>query len=72
MDVDLSTVVVVGDYVGAQMAGFDAGAQIGLIDHLQDDELYLPYVERTMVIGVSRLPTWSRGAPGAWKAGRFP
>ncbi len=48
---DLSTVVVVGDYIGAQMAGFDAGAQIGLIDHLQDGERDVPYIERTIVIG---------------------
>ncbi len=50
VEVDLSTVVVVGDYIGAQMAGFDAAGQIGLIDHLQDAELYVPYVERSMVI----------------------
>lgn len=48
---DYADVVVVGDYVGAQMAGFDAAAQIGLIDHLQDGELNLPYVERSIVIG---------------------
>lgn len=51
VDVDLSTVVVVGDYVGAQMAGFDPQGQIGLIDHLQDGQLYVPYVERTVVVG---------------------
>jgi hypothetical protein len=48
---DLSTVIIVGDYIGAQMAGFDAAAQIGLIDHLQDGEINVPYVERTIVIG---------------------
>jgi hypothetical protein len=51
VDVDLSTVVVVGDYVGAQMAGFDPAGQIGLIEHLQDGELYVDYVERAVVIG---------------------
>lgn len=51
VEVDLSTVVVVGDYIGAQMAGFDAAGQIGLIDHLQVGEIDIPYVERTMVIG---------------------
>ena len=51
VEVDLSTVVVVGDYVGAQMAGFDAAGQIGLIDHLQDGEINVPYVDRTVVIG---------------------
>lgn len=49
--VDLSTVVVVGDFVGAQMAGFDAKGQIGLIDNLQDGKINVPYVERTLVIG---------------------
>ncbi|MBI2431982.1 MAG: putative Ig domain-containing protein, partial [Candidatus Hydrogenedentes bacterium] len=51
VEVDLSTIVVVGDYIGAQMAGFDAAAQIGLIDHLQEGELDAPYVERTIVVG---------------------
>jgi hypothetical protein len=48
---DLSTIPVVGEYIGAQMAGFDPGAQIGLIDHLQDGEVNVAYVERTIVIG---------------------
>ncbi len=51
IDVDLSTIVVVGDYIGAQMAGFDSAGKIGLIDHLQDGEINVPYVERTVVIG---------------------
>lgn len=51
VDVDLSTVVVVGEYIGAQMAGFDPAGQIGLIDHLQDGDLNVPYVERSIVIG---------------------
>lgn len=50
VDVDLSTVVVVGDYIGAQMAGFDAAGQIGLIDHLQDGDVDVPYVDRSLVI----------------------
>jgi len=51
VEVDLSTVEVVGDYIGAQMAGFDPAGQIGLIDHLQDGEVNVPYVERSIVIG---------------------
>ena len=51
VDVDLSKVIVVGDYVGAQMAGFDAAGKIGLIDHLQDGDINVPYIERTIVIG---------------------
>lgn len=51
VEIDFSTVVVVGDYIGAQMAGFDAAGQIGLIDHLQDGEVDVPYAERSIVIG---------------------
>lgn len=48
---DFSTMVVVGDYVGAQMAGFDAVTPLGLIQNLQNGELNVPYVERTVVVG---------------------
>jgi hypothetical protein len=51
VDVDLSTVEVVGEYIGAQMAGFDPAGQIGLIDDLQDGAIFEPYVERSVVIG---------------------
>ena len=34
--VDCAAQVVVGEYIGAQMAGFDAAMPLGLIDHLQD------------------------------------
>ena len=43
--------VVVGDYIGAQMAGFDAAMPLGLIDNLQDGELFVDYVPRTVVVG---------------------
>lgn len=48
---DMSKVIVVGDYSGAQMAGFDAAAKIGLIDHLQDGEINVTYADRTIVVG---------------------
>ena len=48
---DFSTIVIVGDYIGAQMAAFDAAAPLGLIDHLQDGDLNQPYVDRTVVVG---------------------
>ncbi|MBI1320258.1 MAG: hypothetical protein GC168_15130 [Candidatus Hydrogenedens sp.] len=48
--VDFSTIEVVGDYIGAQMAGFDAAGQLGLIGNLQEGELLVPYVERTIVV----------------------
>lgn len=63
VEVDLSTVVVVGDYIGAQMAGFDPAAQIGLIDHLQDGEANLPYIERTLVIGGTPPVVTARTGP---------
>lgn len=61
--VDLSTVEVVGEYTGAQMAGFDAAAKIGLIDHLQDGEKNLPYVDRTIVIGGTAPIVTTRTGP---------
>jgi hypothetical protein len=48
--VDLSTIEVVGDFFGAQMAGFDAAPALGLIDHVQDGELNVAYPERTVVV----------------------
>lgn len=51
VEIDLSEVVVVGDYIGAQMAGFDPVGQLGLILNLQDGEINVPYVERRVVIG---------------------
>ncbi len=51
VEVDFSTVEIVGDYIGAQMAGFDAEDPLGLILNLQDGEINVPYVERRIVIG---------------------
>jgi hypothetical protein len=60
VSVDLSTVVVVGDYVGAQMAGFDAAGKIGLIDHVQNGEINTLYVDRSLVIGGTAPITTTR------------
>ncbi len=49
--VDCTAQTVVGNYIGAQMAGFDAAAPLGLIDNLQDGEADQPYTARTVVIG---------------------
>ncbi|MEZ5501644.1 MAG: putative Ig domain-containing protein [Halioglobus sp.] len=43
--------VVVGDYIGAQMAGFAAALPLGLIDHLQDGEKDVDYLPRSVVVG---------------------
>lgn len=49
-DVDLSTVVVVGEYKGAQMAAVDVEGGVGLIDHLGDGEINVPYTDRRVVV----------------------
>ena len=49
--VDCAAQVVVGDYIGAQMAGFDAAMPLGLVDHLQDGEKDIAYTPRTVVVG---------------------
>jgi len=48
---DPAQVAVLGDYIGAQMAGFNVEAELGLIDHLQDGDLYSEYTPRTVVVG---------------------
>ena len=42
---------IVGPYIGAQMAAFNAEAPLGLIDNLQAGDYQVPYVDRTVVIG---------------------
>jgi len=49
--VNCAAQVVVGNYVGAQMAGFAVGTPLGLVDHLQDGESGTPYTPRTVVVG---------------------
>ncbi|MFA5940027.1 MAG: putative Ig domain-containing protein [Sinimarinibacterium sp.] len=48
---DPATVTILGDYIGAQMAGFEAAAALGMVDHLQDGTLAEPYTARTVVVG---------------------
>jgi len=48
--VDLSTVEVVGKFLGAQMSAMAAAAPIGLIDHLPDGEVGSAYPTRGLVI----------------------
>jgi hypothetical protein len=54
--VDTSTLVVVGDFFGAQMSGFDVAPHLGLIDHIPDGELEVPYAERTVVVPAANAP----------------
>ncbi|MEW6270702.1 MAG: putative Ig domain-containing protein [Thermodesulfobacteriota bacterium] len=48
---DPAVTTVLGDYIGSQMAGFNVEAVLGLIDHVQDGDLDLPYTDRTVVVG---------------------
>jgi len=47
---DLSTVVVVGDFTGAQMAAADVDAGVGLIEHVSDGKVNVPYAGRKVVV----------------------
>jgi len=47
---DYANTIVVGEFFGAQMSAFDFDAPIGLIDHLPDGEVEVPYDTRTLVI----------------------
>ncbi|MDO8414404.1 MAG: Ig domain-containing protein, partial [Gallionellaceae bacterium] len=42
---------LVGDYIGAQMAGFNVVAPLGLIDNIQGGNMAEPYPDRTIVVG---------------------
>jgi hypothetical protein len=50
VEVDLSTIVVVGDYIGAQMAAFDAEGKLTMVEQLQDAGFGDPYPPRLVVL----------------------
>ena len=45
-----SFATVVGKFLGAQMSAYDVDAPLGLIDHLADGEVGVPYDTRTIII----------------------
>lgn len=47
---EYANTVVVGDFVGSQMSAYDNELPVGLIEHLPDGEMGVPYATRTMVI----------------------
>lgn len=51
VEVDLSTLEVVGEYLGSQMSAIDVEAPVGLIEQVQDAVVLEPYPTRTIVIG---------------------
>jgi len=59
-----SNTVVVGDYLGAQMSGYDHELSIGLIEHVADGMLNTAYPTRTLVVaGVPFTATMSGALP---------
>jgi uncharacterized repeat protein (TIGR02543 family) len=50
VEVDLSTVAIVGDFTGSQMAAVDVDAPVGLIDHIGEGEVDTPFAARTVVV----------------------
>ena len=67
VEVDLSTVEIVGEYLGAQMSAFDADTGVGLVDHLQDGIRDDAYPTRTLVIAGNTPFTatnWGELPPG--------
>ncbi|MBI3835450.1 MAG: putative Ig domain-containing protein [Planctomycetes bacterium] len=72
--VDLSTVEVVGEFFGAQMAGFDVAPALGLIDHIPDGELGVAYADRMVVVPGADTPfhaTTSGTLPDGTLLGEF-
>ncbi len=47
---DMSTVEIVGDFTGSQMAAVDVDAPVGLIDHVGEGRINTPFAARTVVI----------------------
>jgi hypothetical protein len=65
---DPATVTILGDYIGAQMAGFNVVAVLGLVDHVQDGDITEPYTARTIVVG-GNTPYATEVTSGALPAG---
>ena len=59
---DYANVVVVGDYLGAQMSAFDNELPVGLIEHLPDGKVNTLYATRTVVIAAVPFSVTTTGA----------
>ncbi len=67
VEVDLSTVVVVGEYLGSQMAAVDVDSPMGLVDQVQDGVVNVQYAARALVIAGNTVPSatnWGNLPPG--------
>lgn len=67
VEIDLSGEIVVGGYLGAQMAAFEVNPSLFLCDHVQEGEKGVPYPDRTVVAG-GELP-WTATMSGDLPAG---
>ncbi len=47
---DMSTLAVVGEFTGSQMAAVDVDAPVGLIDHVGEGKINTPFAARTVVV----------------------
>jgi uncharacterized repeat protein (TIGR02543 family) len=63
VEVDLSTVAIVGAFTGSQMAAVDVDAQVGLIDHVGEGTVDTPFAGRTVVVEGARAFTSVREGP---------
>lgn len=50
IETDLSSVEVVGEFVGSQMAAVDVAAPVGLVDHVSEGRIHTPYAARRLVV----------------------
>jgi hypothetical protein len=48
---ECTNIDLIGDYIGAQMAGFNVNVPLGLIDHIQDGTKGQAYPNRSVVVG---------------------
>jgi hypothetical protein len=63
VNVDLSTVIVVGEFKGAQMSAVNVDAAVGLIEHVCEGKINTPYTARRVVIeGASPFTATITGA----------
>ena len=65
---DLSKVIIVGDFFGTQMVGFDVAPALGLIDHVADLDVNVALAPRSVVIG-GTVAFQSKIAAGALPTG---
>ncbi|MDB6071248.1 MAG: hypothetical protein JWL81_2419 [Verrucomicrobiales bacterium] len=51
VETDMSTIEIVGEFTGSQMAAVDVDAAVSLIEHVNEGEAGTAYTDRTVVVG---------------------